>query len=63
MTVKIIKTEPDRKVIKEVVCNNCGVTLQYVPNDVKNYVHNDYGGGSDTIYYIDCPACNKKVDI
>lgn len=55
MTVKVIKTEPDPKVVKE------GVTLQYVPNDVKSYIDRDYTGSGDTVYYIDYPACNQKV--
>lgn len=63
MTVKIIKTEPDSTVVKEAVCRNCGVTLQYVPKDVKNHVHHDYAGGSDTVYYIECPACNHQVHV
>jgi hypothetical protein len=61
MTVKIIKTEPDPKVVKQVVCRNCGVTLEYVPRDVKSQVTHDYGGGSDTDYFIECLACAKKV--
>jgi uncharacterized protein with PIN domain len=63
MTVKVIKTEPDAQVIKYTVCRNCGVTLQYVPRDVQEYVHHDYGGGSDTVYYIKCPECNKQVNV
>lgn len=63
MTVKIIDTQPHKSVVKETVCGNCGVTLQYVPNDVKKYVHHDYGGGSDMVYYIDCPACSKQVNV
>lgn len=63
MTVKIIKTEPDPKVVKEVVCGHCGVTLQYVPKDVKDYKSYDYTGDYDTVYYIECPACNAKVTV
>jgi len=63
MTVRIIDPEPSSKVVKEVVCRNCGVKLAYVPNDVKSETHTDYGGGSDTYKYIDCPSCNKKVRV
>lgn len=61
MTVKVIKTEPAKIVVKEKVCRNCGVTLEYVPNDVKSYHGTDYGGGPDGYEWIDCPNCNKKV--
>ena len=61
MTVRIIKTEPDPKVVKQVVCRNCGVTLEYVPRDVKSQVTHDYGGGSDTDYFIECLACATWV--
>jgi hypothetical protein len=63
MTVKIIKMEPDPQVVRQTVCFNCGVTLEYVPNDIKNRVHRDYTGDSDTVYYIDCAACNQQVRV
>jgi RNase P subunit RPR2 len=61
--VTIVKKEPHPSVIKEVICRNCGATLNYVPNEVKSEVHRDYGGGSDTYYFIDCPSCTKKVSV
>ena len=63
MTVKVIKSEPNPKVVKEVVCRNCGVTLEYVPNDIKKYKSYDYTGDCDINYYIDCPSCNNKVHV
>ena len=59
--VTVVNTVPHPSVIKEVVCRNCGATLSYVPADVKKEIHKDYGGGSDTIYYIRCPPCSHKV--
>ena len=64
MTVKIIKKGPDPKVTKKCVCQNCGATLQYTPNDVERYfTHYDYGGGSDEYAEFTCPSCKKKVQI
>jgi len=63
MTVKVIKTEPDKTVVKETICRNCGVTLQYVPNDIKEREERDYTGSSDTVYYIECPACAGLVTV
>lgn len=64
MVVKVVKAEPDSKIVKEVVCQTCGCTLQYVPNDVKTYQASYYYDGSnDTEYYIDCanPECSNRV--
>lgn len=63
MVVKVIDETPDPEVIKRVSCGNCGVRLEFVPRDIQSYVHHDYGGGSDTIYYIDCPKCLKQVKV
>lgn len=59
--VTVVSTVPHPKVVKEVVCRNCGSTLQYVPKDVCSEQHYDYGGGSDTYHYINCPPCGEKV--
>jgi DNA-directed RNA polymerase subunit RPC12/RpoP len=63
MVVKVIDPGPDKSVVKQVVCSNCGAKLEYVPNDVKTSVHHDYGGGSDTYSHIQCPQCNKSVTV
>ena len=61
--IKVIDTKPHRSVVKQCICRNCGVTLEYVPNDVKEETHGDYGGGSDTVYFLVCPnpPCMKRV--
>lgn len=59
--VTVVSTVPHPSVVKEVVCRNCGSTLSYVPKDIKEQRHYDYGGGSDNYYYIECPSCNDKV--
>ncbi len=61
MAVKVVKTEPDPKVVKRVVCGNCGATLEYVPRDVKSCHGTDYGGGPDGCEWVDCPNCKEDV--
>ena len=63
MTVKVIKSEPHKSVVKEIICRSCGVILEYTPNDVQEYHGKDYSGGPDGQEWIDCPNCNKKVII
>jgi len=61
MTVRIVRKKPDVSVIKRVVCQNCGVTLEYLPKDVKERHGRDYCGGPDGDKHIMCPACDAKV--
>jgi len=61
--VQIIKKEPHPTVVKEVICRKCGVTLSYVPLDVKEDYSTDYTGGKDYFNYVECANCNKKVRV
>jgi ribosomal protein S27E len=61
--VTVVKTEPHSSVVKEVICKNCGATLQYTPVDVKEDYSTDYTGGRDYFKYINCPPCGKKVTV
>ena len=63
MAVKIIRPDPDPRISKQVVCGNCGATLEYVPADVKRRDGHDYGGGPDGCEWVDCPQCNDKAII
>ena len=63
MAVRVIKEAPAKEVLKEIICRNCGVTLEYVPADVKSYHGTDIGGGPDGCEWIDCPRCSKRVTI
>ncbi len=63
MAIKVVNREPSTKVLKFVVCDNCGVELSYVPNDVKDYKSTDYTGCTDIYYYIPCANCSKKVSV
>ena len=61
--VKVISIEPHPDVVKQVVCKNCGSTLEYTPQDifVKTWV--DYGGDTNKTQYIECPTCKIGIVI
>ena len=61
--VTVINKGPHQSVVKEVVCRNCGCTLQYVPRDVKERTVSDYTGDREIVRYIDCPECNDQVTV
>lgn len=61
MAVKVIKVKPAKSVVKRVVCDNCGATLEYTPQDLKERHGTDYGGGPDGAEWVDCPNCQKPV--
>lgn len=59
--VTVVKTEPHPGVVKEVICRNCGATLNYVPKDVLESKVSDYTGDYDIVKFINCPPCGNKV--
>lgn len=61
MVVKVVSDKPVRT--KKVICPKCGYELEYTGEDVREYEHRDYTGGSDTVYQIVCPrtTCNKII--
>lgn len=59
--VRIINDKPDKSVLKQKVCRNCGVKVEYVPADVKKREGTDYSGGPDGCEWIDCPKCQKRI--
>jgi ribosomal protein S27E len=61
--IRIIKTAPDKTVTREVICRNCGSTLEYTPSDVVMDYYTDYTGGKDYYYFIKCPACTCEVKV
>ena len=63
MAVKVIDPTPHHTVVKQIICRNCGVKLEYTPNDVKRRDGTDYSGGPDGKEWIVCPNCNKEVTI
>jgi len=63
MTVVIVDEKPDYSVIKRVICNNCGIKLEYTPDDVTKESRMDYTGSSDTYSFINCPKCKKDITV
>jgi hypothetical protein len=59
--VKVISTEPHKSVVKEIVCKNCGATLQYVPKDIQGEKHYDYLGDCDD-YYVYIPKVEDVIN-
>ena len=59
--IRIIDDKPHPTVVKEAICKNCGVTIEYTPNEVISKSVSDYGGGSDTYYHVPCPKCDAKI--
>jgi len=49
--------------VKRVTCKNCASILEYTQSEVQSFVHYDYGGGCDEVYYIDCPKCTKQINV
>ena len=63
MVIKVINPEPDPSVKKQLICHNCGVTLEYTPFDVRKEVVKDYTGSADTYSRIDCPNCQQVINV
>jgi DNA-directed RNA polymerase subunit RPC12/RpoP len=59
---KIINNKPDPSVVKNIICRNCGVKIEYVPNDIIPLRRGtDYSGGSDGADGFVCPNCKKNI--
>ena len=61
--IRIIDEKPDASVIKNAICKNCGVKLEFVPLDVKSKSYRDIDGSSDTHRWINCPKCNYEITV
>lgn len=53
----------DSKVFKRCTCHKCASIIEYLPIEVKSRNYTDYGGGSDTYYWIVCPECGNDVEV
>lgn len=63
MAIEVISDGPvDRR---EQICPKCRFKLAYTPADVQSGTHHDYGGGSDTVYWIICPRpqCGERISL
>ena len=61
--VRVVSTTPHASVVKEVICRNCGATLEYVPADIQERTVSDYTGDKDVIRYIVCPPCGSQQTV
>ncbi len=62
--MRIVDTTPPKIVVKEKVCYNCDVTLEYIPADVKEKIEHDYDRGYSVksfVKYIQCENCGKHL--
>ena len=59
--IKVISDKPHPSVVKQIICKNCGATLEYVPQDLQEDHHTDYLGDTDYWKYVRCPKCDNKV--
>lgn len=53
MTVRIVCERHEDHISKQVVCDKCGATLSYLPDDVRE------GHLGEKV--IKCPKCDKEV--
>ncbi len=58
---RIIKIDKDCE--KKVTHKKCGAVIGYFQTEVQSFIHYDYGGGSDTVYYITCPKCGDTIPV
>lgn len=58
---RLIEIMPEHE--KIIVHKDCGAKIGYYPSEVKSAIYYDYGGGSDTWYYIKCPHCRKTIEV
>jgi DNA-directed RNA polymerase subunit RPC12/RpoP len=60
--MKVINSEPDKSVVKTIICMHCGVTIEYVPNDIKVlWRATEIDGGIEVGMGFECPNCNKRI--
>lgn len=60
MTVRVIDTNPDRRVVREIVCGSCGKALEYVPGDVYETPRKRRRGQAN-LRWIVCASCYRDV--
>jgi DNA-directed RNA polymerase subunit RPC12/RpoP len=61
--IRVIDDKPHPSIVKQVICRNCGSTLEYTPNDVTIDWSTDYTGSRDASNYINCPKCSKRIGV
>lgn len=58
MTIRVIEDKPDPAVVKNVICQSCGVKLEYVPIDVRSQLRDFDDSRED---FIICLKCERKI--
>ena len=58
---KLLRIDPGQA--KEVTHTKCGAVISYFEREVQSAIYHDYGGGSDTWYWITCPNCEEKMEV
>lgn len=60
-----VERDPTDEEKRKAKCPGCLCVIRYVPNEVMNRTFSDYGGGSDTHWWVVCPnsKCGKEVPV
>lgn len=61
--IKIVDEGPHHSVVKNIVCKKCGVTLSYVPMDIKEKKGYNERDGSWGYQWINCLKCNEEITL
>lgn len=59
--VQVVGRDP--VAVKRKTCRSCASILEFTGSEIIERNISDYGGGSDTYYWIVCPTCGKDVDL
>lgn len=60
--MRTVSKGPNLEVEKQVVCQNCGATIAYVPKDVKTK-HESFLYDTWDVQVIACPECGVDIRI
>lgn len=62
--MRIIDKGPHKSVVKQIICKNCGATIEYVPRDVIELSRgHDMGGDPSGSDGFECPQCDEDIVI
>lgn len=61
MAIRIVGKDQDK--VRHVSCGNCASILEYTLKDTYTRVISDYGGGSDTYRFLNCPCCDEQISV
>jgi hypothetical protein len=54
MSIQVTNKTPPEELYRKVVCQSCGWEHKYLPGDIQEAIHTDYGGGSEAWWFIPC---------